>query len=595
VHSGETSAPRAHSLEQLNGGQLDILFAVDMFNEGVDLPNVDTIMMLRPTESQILWLQQFGRGLRHRPGKRLQVIDYIGNHRTFLIKPRTLFQLGAGDGAIRQAFANLEAGTLELPPGCSVTYELEAKNIIERLLRTPQAGEALRAYYEDFVERHGARPLAVETFHDGYDPRSVRTAYGSWLSFVQAMGGLDDGERVALEGHGAFLKALEVTPMTRSFKMLVLLAMLDDENRPVDVPIAELCERVARLARRYAGLQQEFGGTLDDLTALQQLLETNPIAAWTGGLGTGGMSYFAYDGRTLRWARSLTANSQRELGRLSREIAEWRLASYLRRVDGGTGSEQIVCSVSHANGKPMLFLPAREKQPGIPEGWVPITADGVAYQANFVKIAVNVVRKAEAGPNVLPEILQSWFGTDAGRPGTAQRVAFDRADQGYVMRPLGVERPTAGPVLCERYMRRDIPPLFGLEFNRSTWEQGWVVQESGIILMVTLDKGRMQESHRYADKFLGPNRFQWQSQNQTTQASKRGQMVQHHRERGIPIHLFVRRESMLGDRAAPFVYCGELEFERWEGEKPITVWWRLKHAVPGRLRTSLGVPEGISG
>ena len=50
---------------------LDVVFAVDMFNEGVDLPAVDTVMMLRPTESQILWLQQFGRGLRRREGKQL--------------------------------------------------------------------------------------------------------------------------------------------------------------------------------------------------------------------------------------------------------------------------------------------------------------------------------------------------------------------------------------------------------------------------------------------------------------------------------------------------------------------------------------------
>jgi superfamily II DNA or RNA helicase len=46
-----------------------------MFNEGVDLPNVDTILMLRPTESRILWLQQFGRGLRHLPGKTLQAVS----------------------------------------------------------------------------------------------------------------------------------------------------------------------------------------------------------------------------------------------------------------------------------------------------------------------------------------------------------------------------------------------------------------------------------------------------------------------------------------------------------------------------------------
>ena len=69
VHSGTTSAPRAPSLEQLAAGDLDIVFAVDMFNEGVDVPTLDTVMMLRPTESKILWLQQFGRGSGKRRAK----------------------------------------------------------------------------------------------------------------------------------------------------------------------------------------------------------------------------------------------------------------------------------------------------------------------------------------------------------------------------------------------------------------------------------------------------------------------------------------------------------------------------------------------
>jgi superfamily II DNA or RNA helicase/HKD family nuclease/diadenosine tetraphosphate (Ap4A) HIT family hydrolase len=94
VHAGPNSAPRARSLEQLEAGELDVVFAVDMFNEGVDLPHVDTVLMLRPTESRVVWLQQFGRGLRFLPGKQLRVIDYIGNHRIFLTKARALFSLG---------------------------------------------------------------------------------------------------------------------------------------------------------------------------------------------------------------------------------------------------------------------------------------------------------------------------------------------------------------------------------------------------------------------------------------------------------------------------------------------------------------------
>ena len=65
---------------------------VDIFNEGIDIPVVDTIMMLRPTESKIIFIQQFGRGLRKAEGKKLvKVIDFIGNHKIFLEKPAALF------------------------------------------------------------------------------------------------------------------------------------------------------------------------------------------------------------------------------------------------------------------------------------------------------------------------------------------------------------------------------------------------------------------------------------------------------------------------------------------------------------------------
>jgi len=92
VHSGPSSDPRALSLERLGNGSLPIVFAVDMFNEGVDVPAIDTVMMLRPTESRIVWTQQFGRGLRWMDDKRLAVIDYIGNHRSFLLKPARSFR-----------------------------------------------------------------------------------------------------------------------------------------------------------------------------------------------------------------------------------------------------------------------------------------------------------------------------------------------------------------------------------------------------------------------------------------------------------------------------------------------------------------------
>jgi superfamily II DNA or RNA helicase/SAM-dependent methyltransferase len=68
VYAGSAMG-RAQALDKLNAGALQVVFSVDLFNEGVDLPSIDTVMMLRPTESKILFLQQLGRGLRRSEGK----------------------------------------------------------------------------------------------------------------------------------------------------------------------------------------------------------------------------------------------------------------------------------------------------------------------------------------------------------------------------------------------------------------------------------------------------------------------------------------------------------------------------------------------
>ena len=194
-------------------------------------------LMLRPTESRILWTQQFGRGLRTAEGKdHLTVIDYIGNHRTFLLKPQTLFSLEPGDQNIAHALDQLAESKWELPPGCEVTYELEAVDILKALLRIPKE-DVIRAWYEDFRDRHGERPSAVEAFHEGYTPRAVRKTYGSWLRFVDAMGDLPpDAKRLLKDSIlGRFLDHLEVTAMTKSFKMVTIQAMLQAERFPGEI------------------------------------------------------------------------------------------------------------------------------------------------------------------------------------------------------------------------------------------------------------------------------------------------------------------------------------------------------------------------
>jgi len=83
VHSGdnrtEYTMGRDEAIEKLEKGQIDVIFAVDIFNEGVDIPSLDTVLFLRPTESYVVFLQQLGRGLRKYPNK--EYLTVVGFHR----------------------------------------------------------------------------------------------------------------------------------------------------------------------------------------------------------------------------------------------------------------------------------------------------------------------------------------------------------------------------------------------------------------------------------------------------------------------------------------------------------------------------------
>ncbi len=592
VHSGPGSDGRALSLEQLAAGELQVVFAVDMFNEGVDVPSIDAVMMLRPTESPIVWLQQFGRGLRRHGDKRLTVIDYIGNHRSFLVKVRSLLQIeqGGGDRALLQVLQAAQAHTLALPPGCEVTYELQALDILRALLRVPTGhADALRAYYLDFRERHGQRPMASEAFHDGYLPRSARVAYGSWLGLARAERDLDVDEVVAFDACNAFLAGLESTRMSRSYKMLVLLAMLNTDTLPgpEGIELDALRDEFTRLARRIETLRADVGTTLDDPAALKALIRSEPIRAWTGDGAIAGAVAFDFDGQRLRFALPVPDSAREAFQRLVRELVDWRLAEYLSHARPESDVDGFTMKVSHANGKPILFLPNRATTPGIPEGWAPVQIDGRSHRANFVKVAVNVIQLEDGEENLLAKVVRGWFGHDAGQPGTNHRVECRRVDEGWVLRPVGV-REEDTPELFRRYTREQIPRLFGQEFSQAIWNAGFVVitpdAPKHLCLLVTLRKDGMAMQFQYGDRFLSNDRFQWQSQNRTRRDDKHGTLIRNHSTLGVQVQLFVRGEKKSGSAAAPFVYCGPVTFEGCTGEKPMTVTWKLQQSIPERLR-----------
>lgn len=324
VHSGDTSAPRASALEALQDGDLDIVFAVDMFNEGVDVPSIDTVLMLRPTESPVIWLQQLGRGLRRSADKaHLSVIDYIGNHRIFLTKFRTLLKVGAGDGALRLALERLNDQLIQFPAGCEVTYDLQALDILRSLIRQPRDGEELAAFYRDFRERHGTRPTASEVQHAGFNPG--RTGHSGWLGFVADMGDLSEAQRATWTAHRALLDEIETTRMANSHKMLVLRAMIEAGAFPGRIGLTDLVDRVARLAGRNPQIKRDLGVDPDDTPRLRAVLMQQPLKILAE------TDWFRLGPGTFETTFADAENSA--LTALASELVDWRLLRYLQARD----------------------------------------------------------------------------------------------------------------------------------------------------------------------------------------------------------------------------------------------------------------------
>lgn len=427
VHSGPSSDPRVESLERLERGELDVIFAVDMFNEGVDVRAIDTVLMLRPTESRILWLQQIGRGLRKTDEqKTLSVIDYIGNHRVFLEKPAALLgALGVICRTHAEVVAKIASNDIELPPGCSVTYELEAKSILEKLAPPRRSQDALPAWYEEFRGREGVRPTALEAFEAGYNPRTVGKTHGSWLHFVEAMGDLDDAHSTVLRRNAGLLVEVESTPMTRSYKMVVLEAMLWLDAFGSGATVSDLAQAFARVARRSLPLRTDVSVELDDPAAVESLVRKNPIAAWLGRRDKLDRPFFTLVDDRFAPGPAVDLRDVDVLCDLLGEIVEWRLARYV--ADHRSG---VRLKLLRSGGKPILKIDRVKHQ--LPEGWADVLVDGETHEANFVKHYVNVLRRKGGGENVMTDVMTRWFGGDAGKPGTGFAVSHQTAADGTI-------------------------------------------------------------------------------------------------------------------------------------------------------------------
>jgi hypothetical protein len=180
---------REQALRDLAQGRVRVVFSVDLFNEGVDVPAVDTVLMLRPTESPTLFLQQLGRGLRKTKGKALcTVLDFVGLHRReFRFDRRYRSLLGGSrrdvENAVRDQFPFL-------PAGCNMQLDRKATEIVLRSLR-----EAIPTRWPSKVDelrslRHAIPEIDLARFLDesGLDLDDVYDGGKSWSDLQAAAG-----------------------------------------------------------------------------------------------------------------------------------------------------------------------------------------------------------------------------------------------------------------------------------------------------------------------------------------------------------------------------------------------------------------------
>lgn len=121
-----TAEERDMALQRLRAGSLQCIFTVDLFNEGVDVPEVDTVLMLRPTQSATVFLQQLGRGLRRARGKAvLTVLDFVGHqHAKFRFDIPLRAMTGIPRGRLKDA---VEKGFPQMPGGSQIILDRVAQ------------------------------------------------------------------------------------------------------------------------------------------------------------------------------------------------------------------------------------------------------------------------------------------------------------------------------------------------------------------------------------------------------------------------------------------------------------------------------------
>ncbi|CAM3160868.1 DUF3427 domain-containing protein [Vibrio rarus] len=198
VLTSDNSHERQPKQAALRAGQINVLCVVDIFNEGIDIPEVDTLLFLRPTESLTIFLQQLGRGLRLAEEKECcTVLDFVGNSRPeydFSNKFRSLI------GKTERAIADeIKQGFPHAPLGCRIELSKRTQELVLTQIRQATLNlQRLRAKIRQFPQ-HSNLPLTLSNFLTIYPDLNIHEIYkkGTWQALVSDALGVEESSNVS--------------------------------------------------------------------------------------------------------------------------------------------------------------------------------------------------------------------------------------------------------------------------------------------------------------------------------------------------------------------------------------------------------------
>ncbi|MGL5950420.1 MAG: DUF3427 domain-containing protein, partial [Cetobacterium sp.] len=456
---------------------LEVIFTVNLFNEGVDIPCINSILMLRPTASPIIFTQQLGRGLRHSENKEfLTVIDFIGNHsRAFLIALALIGKKGYDKEsvkiAVKRDFDNLSKFVhIKMDEICKeeILKQLDNQNF--------NSLKYLKEEYKEFKDiLQGRVPMPINFTQ--YEEAPVFYKYSklqkSYLDFLEKI------------KEPIFERTENQKVVIREFERMLPI------KRVHEFVIAhEIISKVKLLKE-------------DEIKILGKYIDVISLK---------------HTKVTLNHAKDFLCGDYSD-------------SSDLKRCEP-------------------LFLRKGDS-------------------IEMSEVLKEVLKSKEIKDYIL-QILDYGL--------LKYSEIFGKKDYGFPFLKL-----------YENYNMKDVALICNYEKKHSAFRgSGLLTNGNDYFLFVELHKDEdIKESIKYNDKILDRYHFQWESPNSTKVESERGQNIVRNRERGINLHIFLRKIKEIDGEIQPYIYIGKGDTVDYSGEKPIRTKLKLENPLSKEMYVEL--------